>query len=279
MSRLPDAIHVINLDAAHERLAVVTRGFDRYLSGTSLALNRFVAIDAAEVERRAIPGRMDWGGKACFASHAQCLQAAANRAAPVWIVEDDVVFGPGTIPRIEAALEILDGREWDILFTDISVTEPHSLVELFLLWRRRAGAGSVQVLDLREMAFAGTPSYLVNPRSVDKLRGLYVGCESLDAGVDIWMKKLAGSGQVICCCIFPFATTVATFPSQIRNDYQELTTWWTAFSRMLWDGDDPGAFDGWLDTLEQGFVEADAARAGRILAAMLSSRWANHLAR
>ncbi len=282
MNLLPEAIHVINLDRSPQRLQAVLDSFDRHLGGSGVALNRFVAIDAAEAEALAVPGRLSWSEKACFLSHARCLEAArvGARQSHVWIAEDDVAFGPQTRQRLASALEALQGRDWDILFTDLFATEPHGMIELFQLWRRATRDAEVRLLDLGKMAFASATSYIVNAGSVDKLLGLYRTCASLNMGVDIWFKELAGTGQAGCCCVVPFATTVADVQSQIQPGHSSgHLAWWYAFRWLLWEGTDPASLDPLLDHLERGFADPHAARAGRILGGMLSPRWEPFLRR
>lgn len=282
MSRLPAGLHVINLDDSGKRLAAVLDSYDAHLAGSGIALDRFVAVGADEVARQAVPGRLSWPEKACFVSHARCLQAAAERTPGrhVWVAEDDVVFGATTVARVASALRTLEGTDWDVLLTDVFATEPFGMVELYQLWRRAMREGAVKVFDLRTLAFAGATSYLVNAGSVEKLLALYRGQARLDLGVDIWLKALAGSGRIGCYGVMPFATSVAGSPSQIQPDGSGgHLAWWYAFRWAIWDDADLARVDALLDGLEQSFDDADARRVGRILGGMLSPRWEPYLQR
>ncbi|AKC85898.1 glycosyltransferase family 25 protein [Pseudoxanthomonas suwonensis] len=268
---LPRAIHVINLDRARERMASVVRSYDAHLGDSGIALNRFVAVDAAEAARLGTPGTLNWAEKACCISHGRCLQAAADPAYPAWIAEDDVAFGPWTLRRIREALAEVGDRPWDVLLTDIYATDVHGMVDLFRLRRRLLAERRTKLIDLRGMAFASATSYLVNASSIPKVIGLLQERTQLDMVPDIWMKTLAGAGKLICLGVFPFATTVADTPTQIQpeSSSRELG-WWTAYRWLLWDGTDPAWLEGKLAALETGSRDPESALLGRILAGTMS---------
>lgn len=268
---LPRALHVINLAHAGERLDAVLNSFDQYLAGSGMALNRFAAIDAAEAERRETRGSLTWAEKACFLSHAASLAAAADAGRPVWIVEDDVVFGPQTLARVEAALELLQGQPWDMLLTDLYVTSVHDMLELFGTQRRLADEGKVALLDLAGMAFAGATSYLVNPAKVVELAGRLAKYEVIDLAFDIWFKREAGAKRLHCHAVFPFATNVADTPSQVQPScLSRQLGWLNAYRMLVWEQTDPAQLDGMLDRLEAGFTDPRSAHMGRIVGGLLS---------
>ncbi len=268
---LPRALHVINLARAGERLDAVLSSFDRHLAASGIALNRFAAIDAAEAERRNAPGALTWAEKACFLSHAASLAAAADARSPVWIVEDDVVFGPQTLARVEAALELLQGQPWDVLLTDLYVTDLNDMLELFRTQRRLAGEGKIAVLDLAGMAFAGSTSYLVNPAKVAELARRLAQYEVIDLAFDIWFKREAGAKRLRCHALFPFATTVADTPSQVQpSSMSRQLGWWNAYRMLLWEQTDPAHLDGILDRLDHVLTDKRSAQLGRIVGGILS---------
>lgn len=268
---LPRAIHVINLDRAHERMAAVLRSYDAHLGGSGIALNRFAAVDAGEAARLGTPGTLNWAEKACCISHGRCLEAAAVPGYPAWIAEDDVAFGPCTLRRIHEALAEVGDRPWDILLTDIYSTDAHAMVDLFRLRRRLLAERRTKLLDLRGMAFASATSYLVNASSIPKVLGLLQDSTHLDMVPDIWMKARAGAGELICLGVFPFATTVADAPTQIQAESsgRELG-WWTAYRWLLWDHTDPAWLEGKLAALEAGRSDPESLLLGRILAGTMS---------
>lgn len=270
---LPRALHVINLARAGERLDAVLSSFDRHLAASGIALDRFAAIDAAEAERRNTRGALVWAEKACFLSHAASLAAAAvaDAGRPAWIVEDDVVFGPQTLARVEAALELLQGQPWDVLLTDLYVTDVNDMLELFRTQRRLAGEDKIAVLDLAGMAFAGATSYLVNPAKVAELAARLAQYEVIDLAIDIWFKREAGANRLRCHALFPFATTVADTPSQVQpSSLSRQLGWWNAYRMLLWEQTDPAHLEGMLDRLEQGFTDPRSAQMGRIVGGILS---------
>lgn len=277
MIGLPRAVHVINLDTATDRLSAVMASFQAHMRASGIALDRFAAVDAAQAKALRIPGTLTWAEKACFASHLRCIQVAAGASRPAWIAEDDVVFGRQTQRRLDAALAAIGDRPWDLLFTNIHATSASGMADLFRIDRKLRAKGATDVLDLADMAFIGAPSYLVNPASVARILDLAERCHRLDMAWDIWLKYLAGTGQLTCLCVLPFATCVAEeAPTQIQPDaFKHQIGWWTAFSRLMWDGTDPAALDRELAGLEVGSTDERAARLGRIVAGLMSESFSS----
>ncbi|MCD9027916.1 glycosyltransferase family 25 protein [Luteimonas sp. BDR2-5] len=261
-------LHVINLDGANARLADVVAGHRRHLHPAGIGLTRFRACDRAEADALRIPGGITPVEKACFVSHARCLRQAVRDGAMPWIVEDDVVFGASTVQRVRSALQALDGRPWDILFTDTQLTDVHAVVDLFRAWRGIGDSGRTRLLDLTGMAWIGASSYLVNPASVPRLLACIEAARSLDLAWDIWLKVVAGQAGFTCLSVFPFATTTAGLPSQVQSDpVAAQVAWWAAFGRMTWEHADADALDALFARLGQP-DDPHARGLGRIVAAM-----------
>ncbi len=275
---LPNAVHVINLDCATARLEGMLAGFDSHLAGSGLALNRFAAVDVAYVQAAAVPGALRWAEKACFLSHARCLASATGGNTPVWIVEDDVLFGPATLPRLRAALDRLAGQRWDVLATDLLIVEPHGMIDLFRMSRDAQATGRTDVLELDNMNFIATGSYLVHPDAIAPLLTRMRALSRLDMAIDVWLREEMRQGRLISRAVLPFATAADWARTQIQPEAaRRPLAWWTAFRRLLWQHDDRDALDRHLQALEDEYAgaDADARRLGRILAGMLACAPAN----
>src|SRR5689334_13813076 len=90
----------INLDAATQRRRSLETNFAQ-TGKSDWSLTRIAAIDAAYVEANAIVGTAKPPEKACFLSHRKALLESMNDDEPVFMLEDDAMFGSDTCNIVE----------------------------------------------------------------------------------------------------------------------------------------------------------------------------------
>lgn len=207
----------INMDASVERRRKLEAQFARL--GCADRYRRFAAVDGRALDRSRT--RLTAGELGCFMSHYQCLQDSLAVAAPLHIIEDDVVFGPRTLPVLDQTLA--DGfAQFEMIFTDIFI--PGQMNTLFALMGGYRASGvldrgadghggqlrTVSFLDLQPLAFAATASYLVRPDAKAKLLDL-MGAEIArgpTTQIDMFLKQVVAEGRIKAACAMPFLTSV-----------------------------------------------------------------------
>ncbi|MFA5040682.1 MAG: glycosyltransferase family 25 protein [Bdellovibrionales bacterium] len=155
----------------------------------------------------------------CFTSHYRLLKENRGSALPLHVMEDDIVLSKTFNYVMD---QVLSGKEldnYDILYTDIST----SMLDLnFVRFKqcydqhvKRDKDGKIEhlgftVVDLSDVLFCSTCSFIVNPKSIDKLLSLYE--TELKNGargpIDIYLLTLCQHGQIKAGTIFPFITSV-----------------------------------------------------------------------
>lgn len=215
MSELPTNIHVINLDSATERWASVEASHALHLADSGIQLVRHRAMSAAEAKEARIAGRCTWPEKGCYISHLLCLEAQANKQETAWIAEDDVMFDSNTVAILQAALQIAGNLHWDVIFTNVGLGAPLAAFGNFPSTNKLNG-DAVALTDLRGAAYYGAYSYLINPKSVEKLFGSIRAIGAIDTPIDILLKRLCFSGRIAVFSTTPFSSSLSGAPSQIQ---------------------------------------------------------------
>ncbi|SKB76963.1 glycosyltransferase family 25 protein [Luteibacter sp. 22Crub2.1] len=232
MEDLPRFTFVINLAGAHDRWHAVDKSHALYLR-PEVELRRIEAVNAQDIDRLRVRGTISVSERACFMSHLRALDIAANEGpGPYWIAEDDVAFGPSTLPLIKSLLERLRGASWDIVLTDVIVARAPDMLGLWM--RRRAlppGSGP-ETFGLDRIAFGGMTSYLVHPRAVPRIRRLMRLSAALNLPWDLWIRAMARRQQLACFATLPFLTRASESPSQIRGEEMHMA-WWGVFRDLM----------------------------------------------
>jgi len=265
----------INLDRAAERRASLERSFGS-CANANWHLSRFKAIDASECS--AVPGRIRPAEKGCFLSHAAVIASQEGAADHFMILEDDACFCPETFPTLDRLLELTKGDEWDILFTDLTVTYVSAMTELVVLRNELKPFGRVITFDLAGISrhpFAGATTYVVNYRSVQKLSA-FLKTASLDTPYDLLLKKLIIEGKIKAHVTFPFLTTMTRHSSvssiqAIGNHPNDLI--FDTFRRMVWIRGDEFDASGDLEILKKG-LDNRSLDFGILWASMIDPRFA-----
>jgi GR25 family glycosyltransferase involved in LPS biosynthesis len=177
-------------------------------------------------------------------SHAAVIASEEGTSDSFLILEDDACFGPETFTTLDRLLETTKDHEWDILFTDVVISNAPTMAELVILRNELKPFGRVITLDLRRLSglpFAGATAYLVNYRSAHKLSA-FLKPASLDLPYDLLLKTLVAQGKITAHVTFPFLTTVSrdSSASSIQGDtINRFGLIIDTFRRMVWiRGDD-----------------------------------------
>jgi GR25 family glycosyltransferase involved in LPS biosynthesis len=258
---------LINLEAETARRAAVEAAFAAAPhAGWELVPVRAVTrAQAAEV-----PGALSGGEKGCLLSHRQVIAAALDDDAPIWIVEDDVAFGPHSFAAADAALA--QARDWDLLFTEVAVPDPPDMLKLAASWPARPD--DFRLIDLRALTFAGSTSYLLSGQGKRRLAEALAGLETLDRPYDLMLRDLCHAGALAGRVIFPFVTSISAHAdaSQIRDANLPLPdAIWNTFRRLMYVDRDVDACRASAEQLFAGLGDEPARVVGQLVAARLSA--------
>jgi len=207
--------------------------------GTAWPLTRIDAIRADSDEIKKTFGSLTSSEKACFISHKLALKMAVNSEGHAYILEDDAKFGSYSFNLINDCLNQLEGQDWDILYTDVSIPQPKSMVEFFLLRSELVKVGRWQLLNLASINFAGATAYIINSKSKAKLADALGGLNQLNVPYDLMLRNWIQQGVLKAFSIFPFASTLSKFAdqSQIQPQGTQATEFaWNSFRRLVWVG-------------------------------------------
>jgi GR25 family glycosyltransferase involved in LPS biosynthesis len=202
----------INLDRSSDRRAQVEAEIAAFGLG-----DRYQRFAAAAGNALAFPNpRLSDGEIGCFTSHLLLLKQALGSDAHVHVVEDDALFSRFTASMIEslAVSEAID--DYDIVFTDSTVTPTRADYEqfhaLYDACVERDAAGNVTRVHPRVVDYyvGATTSYIVNRRAIPKLVDLFT--RELENGatmpIDLFIRKAAREGRLRVGSLFPFATSL-----------------------------------------------------------------------
>jgi GR25 family glycosyltransferase involved in LPS biosynthesis len=227
----------VNLDSATERRAALEANFNA-VKKPHWTLTRFAAIDAEYVRNNAVAGATKPGEKGCFLSHKFLIEQNLDREGPMFIVEDDAVFGRRTCTLVDAILRQNRDKEWDILFTDVCVPNLEQMMAL-MEYRRNLAAKKIDIafMGLGRMGFAGSTAYIVNAGSKRKIYDLLDAATSLDLPYDLYLRRLAHASVLSVHSLFPFVTSLSDLSedSQIKGtDANRRDLAWNMFRKMVW---------------------------------------------
>lgn len=265
----------INLDRAQDRRITLERSFHGCRRG-NWELRRFRAIDAAYVQRHAIPGSLKANEKGCFLSHKFLIRGSLDNNRPIFVLEDDAVLGTRTCAQLEELVRLRDAAAWDLAFTDFIVPDLGSMVGLLKLRQRLAGAGQIKLLDLSTLPFAGSTAYLVNGRSKGRLAALLDSAQSLDVPYDLFLRNLIYAGKLKACGFFPFITSLSSLSDQSEIQPASKTgavLVWNAFRRLAWVDRDLEREQPLLQAIASRLCDPESTAFGTIFAAMASREY------
>jgi GR25 family glycosyltransferase involved in LPS biosynthesis len=222
----------INLDRCPDRRAEVEGELARF--GLCDSYVRFAGIDGNSL---GFPNpHLGNGEVGCFASHARALRHGASLGRHLHLIEDDVLFCSQTAQVLQSALAGGLLQPYDILYTDVGVPALNDVLAAYLkLFRASVSMGrdgkiekaNFKILDLKEIVFSATSSYLVNKDSAAKLADLYEAelARGAQKPLDIFVRKLCHEGVLRVGCLVPFVTSVRldrTLTSSVDADENKL---------------------------------------------------------
>jgi GR25 family glycosyltransferase involved in LPS biosynthesis len=207
----------INMDRSLDRRQALEAQFAAY--GCADRYVRFSGVDGQRLDRSRSP--LTAGECGCFESHYRCIKESMGEDIHLHILEDDVVFGPRTIPYLDQAIG--DGfSQSEMIFTDLFIPGELSTLQFLVNFYRLTGileptpdgAPSypkfINFYDLKKASFTGASSYLI--RSDARPRLLRLMEAELAAGpttpVDIFYNRIVRDGRITATCVLPFLTTV-----------------------------------------------------------------------
>jgi GR25 family glycosyltransferase involved in LPS biosynthesis len=229
-------------------------------------------VDAVPARAAApVPGRLRDGEKACFQSHIKAIETSKQSDGPVLIAEDDILFGAGSFAAIESALALIPEDSWDLIFTDICITNVHAMLDLLTL-RRRAAAEPFRLINLARLPFAAATAYIVGRNAKEKLLGVVSRNGPRDVPYDVYLQQAIHDGKLRAFVVFPFATGLAPSAenSQVRQSQSVQEAAMNAFRRLIWLERDIGTATATLDAVRLRPDDQETAAFLKILAVFLS---------
>ena len=226
----------INLESAVARRDTLEASFRRSaLPGWTL--ERWPATTAAQVEADNIEGRLPSGHKGCFLSHRALISAHATRPGHLMVLEDDAQYGARTCTLIDQILSNNPDLKWDVLWTDLAVTDPAGLLRFAKLRRELSASGDALIIDLSQVSYAGSTAYIVHESAKARVAEMLAEGSSIDIPYDLRLRQLVYEGRLSGHVIFPFLTTISqhAFQSNIHVNTENCNEWiWNAFRRLSW---------------------------------------------
>jgi len=264
----------LNLDSAEARKTQIEANFAQN-KGPGWTWARFPAVVADGVGD--VPGRLRPAEKACFLSHKRALASHLNSEGPVFILEDDALFGPHTAQTIDRIVFANDNLAWDLLYTDVCVPQASSMIELLKLRRQLDVPREVRLINLRGFPYAGATAYIVNARSIAKLLALLESESALDVPYDLHLRNLVNSGRLRAYAFFPFLTSLsaAADESQVQpQDAASADVVWNLFRRMVWIDRDLELHREALERIGRDLCDEELRAFGVLFGVMSSSKLA-----
>jgi GR25 family glycosyltransferase involved in LPS biosynthesis len=267
----------INLDAQTERRAALECNFDAK-KADGWRLFRFKAVEASQVDALNIAGNARPAEKACFASHKTLLRENIGRDTPVMIMEDDAIIGNRTCMAIDTGIRNIDSNSWDILFTDICVPNVGAWADLVRIRRQFMKSGELRFLDLSQIPFAGTTSYIVNPKSIAKLCDLIDEVTSIDLAYDLYLRNATYQSRLRSSVFIPFVTSISHLSQ--KSSIQENSDGSPGevldlFRKMMWLDRDLSLHTELIESLREEHSNEESRMFGALFEAVLSDklRW------
>ena len=201
----------INLDRSTDRRAEIEGEIARY--GLTDRYRRFSAADGNVL---GFPNpHLSSAEMGCFTSHLLLLQENIGSPLHLHIVEDDAIFSRFTAPVVELMAGSDGIEQYDVLFTETFIT-PLNLdfkkcKEMYDSGVERDPAGAV--MNVRPSIInhvAGTSSYIVNRRSIEKLADHFMRVLKGGApvNIDLIIREATRENIIRSGCIFPFVTSI-----------------------------------------------------------------------
>jgi GR25 family glycosyltransferase involved in LPS biosynthesis len=204
----------INLDRSPERRRLIEAEIASI--GGSAPYERFAAVEGQTLASH--PEVDDRGSLGCYLSHLEAIKLGAPSGAWLHVLEDDAVVSRFFGGAMAAITQDPQFEQFDVIFTNVmTLMRPRETPIWRALFDRNVSVDAegfvtaVNVLTaspLRNIEFGLTTSYLVNPRSIERVADM-LGRQlkrSPFIPVDYAFDYLSRSGDLTAACTMPFLT-------------------------------------------------------------------------
>ena len=226
----------INLDIATNRNEKIIKNLEEN-KGKDWSIERYKANDSTYIKENKISGVIRDSEKACFLSHRNAINQNILIKEHLWILEDDARLGVNTSKIVNEIMSIGNEFDWDIIFTDVCITEPTTMIELIKLRNKLTVHKQTQIINLTTINFAGASSYIINQKSINKILNLINEEITINEPYDLYLRRLIYENKVSAFVLFPFPTTISSDAekSQIQLSTTVMTDLiWNTFRKMIW---------------------------------------------
>jgi len=206
----------INLDRSPERKKAIEAELAR--NGLGGRYTRFAATDGNALNFPN-PHRLVKSEIGCFTSHYRLLMANKDQSRPMHVIEDDIVLCPPVEMMLDRLIESGEINKYDLVFTDVHIPLMNQYCNIFKdrydanVKRDNLGkfeSTAFSIIDMGDIDFASTCSFLVNGQSIGKLATLYEAelKKGAETAIDVFINKLSHNGDIKVGCLFPFITSI-----------------------------------------------------------------------
>jgi GR25 family glycosyltransferase involved in LPS biosynthesis len=228
----------INLATAHQRKINFEHNFKSHCPN-DWSLRRLEAFPASDVLNKNIPGRLRPEEKGCFLSHKDSLRQGIDTNNLFMVCEDDALFGATTFRILGPLLSkpAPSITQWDILFTDVGMTDISAMIHLIQLKQKVFRNGSLEIVDLRGFPFIGAASYILTNSGAKKILAAIDKEAELNVPFDLFLRNLIQNGTIRGGVFMPFLTSITEDSdlSQIQEHSTKRTDFvWSLFRKIFW---------------------------------------------
>jgi len=235
--------YYINLATAHDRRARLEQSFRDSGFSSNWTLSRFEALTPAsqQVMEREGTGCATEKVKANYLSHIECLRLSKQTDNHALIVEDDTIFCDKTEQLLNNVIASLPEDSWDLIFTDIYVSDALVMPKLLKTRDKCLKTGQIVITNAAawEGSWGGAASYLVNRNAKDKIADL-LDMDPLQNAYDMVVRHFVSHQALRAIIVYPFLTTISAEAdkSLVRDagaDPAELILY-HYFRKLVWIG-------------------------------------------
>lgn len=260
----------INLDLAVQRREDIEASFKK-AAGPGWSLKRFSALGPAYIDTHAVEGSRTATEKACFLSHRAVIQAHADSARHLLVLEDDVLFGIVTSEIVDGFLHQNAEAQWDLLFLDICVNRIDDMLNLYFHREKLIQGRTVIPLDLAKLPFFGANAYIVNARSYEKVLACLDSGIPIDIEYDLFLAGQITAGTLKAAVLFPFVTTLShhAHTSQIqRRSMDTVNLARNVFRNLIWLESMPATCQEGIEQLDKAVANGGHEPLAKVLIGM-----------
>lgn len=218
----------INLNDAVNRRKALEESFRR-VATKNFSLQRIIATTKHEIH--GTKPKIRTTDSAVNRSHLHALIEARKKNAISIILEDDTFFFKETFLILEKITQTLNPNAPIVLYTDIMLTTPNSIVQFQKAYEPK----KLATINLNRTQYAGASCYLVTPSALDLL--LPYAKESVDKRPwDMTLRALIHNKKITGKVITPFITSVSKHADKSSNQPDSTLDTdfiWNTFRRSI----------------------------------------------